>query len=235
MLDKQIGLYEQSVSYLMSPRLTVIITTIDNRGRVNAAPFSFFTPVSYEPVRVAFSCIKSKHFFIPGAHAHATEREIPKIEQYAAETEETLKDTIVNLTELGEFGVSVLPIDYLHQLSLTASRYPYGVDELAMAGLTAYPSAKIKPPLIKEAKTGIECKVIYEHNFGAGPQTWTLVVGEGLAVHIDSQLLDGNEFSLERMLTIVNAGKEGYGVCTDFREEPYILYPDVTPMPSDDR
>ena len=73
-------------------------------------------PVSYEPARVAFSCNRYKHIFIPGVHFTDTKPkvEIPKIEQYAGDTTETLKDTILNLMEQGEFGVSVLPIEYLH-------------------------------------------------------------------------------------------------------------------------
>ena len=231
MLNKEIGLYECSVSELLSPRLTAVITTIDSRGHVNSAPFSFVMPVSYEPVRVAFSCIRYKHFFIPGAHAHVTEKEIPKIEQYAGETETTLKDTIINIEENGEFGVNILPIEYLRQLSDTASRYPYGVDELEIAGLKVYPSTKIKPPLIREAMTAIECKVIAENNFTNGPQPWTLVVGEGLAVHVDSSLFEGKDFHIERISAILNAAKQSYGVCNEFCKEPYILYPDVIPMP----
>ena len=234
MLDKQVEFYEASVSELLSPRLTVLITTIDRKERVNAAPFSFFTPVSYEPIRVAFSCIRYKHFFIPGAHAHATDRQIPNIEQYAGETEETLKDTVKNIEENGEFGVNVLPIEYVRQMSYTALRYPYGVDELEMAGLHVYHSTRIRSPLIKEAMTAIECKVIAENNFGSGNQVWTLVVGEGLAVHVDAKLIGVKGFRIEQISAILNAAKQSYGVCTNFREDPYVLYPEVTPMPSDD-
>lgn len=37
----------------LAPRITVLVTTVDAQGRVNAAPFSFFTPVSMEPPLLA--------------------------------------------------------------------------------------------------------------------------------------------------------------------------------------
>lgn len=36
-----------------APRITVLVTTVDGRGRVNAAPFSFAMPVSMEPPLLA--------------------------------------------------------------------------------------------------------------------------------------------------------------------------------------
>ncbi len=233
MLDKQIEFYEGSVSQLLSPRLSALITTVDLKGRVNAAPFSFVMPVSYDPVRVAFSCINHKHFFIPGVHYTDTKpmEEMPKSEQYAGETDETSKDTIANVMEQGEFGINILPIEYLHQMTITASRYPYGVNELEVAGLTPYPSTRIKPPLIKEAKAALECVKIHHYTFGLSPQVWTLVIGEGLAAHVDSEVFEGKELKPQRMRSILEFNGPNFGVCTDFRHEPYVLYPDVIPMP----
>jgi len=37
------------VSKLLSPRIVVLVTTVDEKGRINAAPFSFCGPVSFDP------------------------------------------------------------------------------------------------------------------------------------------------------------------------------------------
>lgn len=50
------GFYE-----ILSPRCTVLISTVDKEGRVNAAPFSFVTPVSAEPPLVLFSAAPARH------------------------------------------------------------------------------------------------------------------------------------------------------------------------------
>jgi flavin reductase (DIM6/NTAB) family NADH-FMN oxidoreductase RutF len=50
------GFYE-----IVSPRLTVLITTVDKDGRVNAAPFSFVTPVSLDPPLFLFAAAPARH------------------------------------------------------------------------------------------------------------------------------------------------------------------------------
>ena len=39
----------------MAPRLTVLVTTVDREGRINAAPFSFASPISFDPPLVMVS------------------------------------------------------------------------------------------------------------------------------------------------------------------------------------
>jgi flavin reductase (DIM6/NTAB) family NADH-FMN oxidoreductase RutF len=50
------GFYE-----ILSPRCTVLISTVDKEGRANAAPFSFVTPVSVEPPLVLYSSAPKRH------------------------------------------------------------------------------------------------------------------------------------------------------------------------------
>lgn len=231
MLDKELGLNETYIAEIISPRLTAVITTIDAKGRVNAAPYSFFTPVSYVPFRVCFSAPSRKHVDFPrSAHYHRGEEEpraseVLKLEQYARETEHTLKDTVVNVLEQGEFGVNMLPIENLEQMEITAGIFPYGVNEIEMAGLTAYPSTKIKPPLIKEAKVGIECVMVTvccfaPCQFGAP----TLIIGEGVATHVDSDIIEGGEIKPERMRSILEFRGPQFGVCTEFHYQEHVRY-----------
>jgi flavin reductase (DIM6/NTAB) family NADH-FMN oxidoreductase RutF len=46
---------------ILSPRCTVLISTIDKEGRPNAAPFSFITPVSSNPPLVLFAAAPQRH------------------------------------------------------------------------------------------------------------------------------------------------------------------------------
>ena len=49
---------------ILSPRCTVLISTIDNEGRSNAAPFSFVTPVSADPPLVLFAAAPNRHTLV---------------------------------------------------------------------------------------------------------------------------------------------------------------------------
>lgn len=48
---------------LMSPKLTVLVTTVDEKGRADVSPFSFVTPVSFDPPLLAISCGINKHVY----------------------------------------------------------------------------------------------------------------------------------------------------------------------------
>lgn len=44
---------------VLAPRPTIIVTSINKKGEVNAAPFSFTMPVSMDPPLVAFASVKT--------------------------------------------------------------------------------------------------------------------------------------------------------------------------------
>lgn len=46
---------------LMSPRIVVLITSIDSKGNPDVAPYSFVTPVSMDPGMVAVSIAPQRH------------------------------------------------------------------------------------------------------------------------------------------------------------------------------
>lgn len=48
---------------LLAPRPTIIVTTINSHGQVNAAPFSFTMPVSMKPPLIAFASVPTHHTF----------------------------------------------------------------------------------------------------------------------------------------------------------------------------
>ncbi|MBM4241746.1 MAG: flavin reductase family protein [Euryarchaeota archaeon] len=48
---------------LLAPRPTIIVTTINSKGEVNAAPFSFTMPVSMNPPLVAFASVTTHHTY----------------------------------------------------------------------------------------------------------------------------------------------------------------------------
>ncbi|MFC1995378.1 flavin reductase family protein [Chloroflexota bacterium] len=233
MLDKKLEISESFIAEFLSPRLTVIITTIDDKGRVNAAPFSFFAPLSYVPPIVCFSVTFSKHNDFVRFHFGENEpgfSEVLKLEEYAGETEKTHKDTLANVMEQGEFGVNILPIENLHQLGITSGVFPIGVNEIEMAGLTTYPSARIKPPLIKEAKVSLECVKVADHNLDPVEYRITLIIGKGVVAHVDSDILEGEEIKPERMRSILQFSGRMFGVCTDLHSEDRIRYGKVISM-----
>ena len=143
------------------PRPIAWLVTQDAEGRTNAAPYSFFNAFSDDPVVVGFGA--------------------------GPRPEGALKDTAANIRATGQFVVCLVSEATVQGMNITAADFPPGVDELAEAGLTTSPSAKVKPPRIAESPVALECETF--QLIPAGRHT--IVLGRVLAMHIrDDCVLD---------------------------------------------
>ena len=111
---------------LVTPRPIALVTTIDEVGRVNAAPFSFFNVLGDSPPIVGFC---------PGDRASG----IPK-------------DTARNIRLTHEFVVNLVDESIAQQMNACAASLPPGENELIAASLTSLPSSVVKPPRIGETR-----------------------------------------------------------------------------------
>ncbi len=112
------------------PKIITIITTLDKKGRVNAAPYSHIMQYDVMPrnPRMILGFRQTSH-------------------------------TWCNILETGEFVVNCPSADYLDDMMDTARFWPEGVNELEHTNLTPIPSLKVKPPSIKECPQIAECTV----------------------------------------------------------------------------
>src|SRR5277367_5680107 len=118
---------------LVAPRPIALVTSMDEEGRMNAAPFSSYNYLCTDPPVVGMGVMNR-----PGEHF------VPK-------------DTARNIRRTGEFVVNVVTEDLLEQMNVCATDFPAGVDELEMAGLTTVASTKVKVPRIAQAHAALEC------------------------------------------------------------------------------
>jgi flavin reductase (DIM6/NTAB) family NADH-FMN oxidoreductase RutF len=143
------------------PRPIAWVVSQDEAGLVNAAPYSFFNAFSDSPVVVGFGA--------------------------GPRPEGAPKDTAANIRATGEFVVNLVAESAIHGMNVTAIDFPPGTDELAEAGLTKAPSAKVKPPRIAESPVALECVTF--QLIPAGHHT--IVLGRVVAMHIkDECVLD---------------------------------------------
>ena len=112
------------------PKLITIVTTLDEQGQVNAAPYSHIMQydVMAKNPRLIVGFRQDSHSF-------------------------------KNIVATGEFVVNCPPADRLDDMMETARFYPEGVNELEHTGLTAISSQKVKPPSIAECPQIAECTV----------------------------------------------------------------------------
>jgi hypothetical protein len=81
----------------------------------------------------------------------------------------------------------------VQQASLTSCEYPKGTDEFLKAGFTAEKATFILPPMVKESKIKMECKVLEVKSLGTAGGAGNLVICEVLCMHINENILDENK------------------------------------------
>ena len=155
------------LQHSVAPRPIAFASTIDKEGNVNLSPFSFFNLFSINPAIVIFS---------PSRRGR----------------DNTTKHTLENVLQVAEVGINICDYEMVQQISLSSCEYPKGTDEFIKAGFTAQPSMHILPPLVKEAKIKMECKVLEVKSLGEEGGAGQLVIAEVLYLHVDDSILNDN-------------------------------------------
>jgi flavin reductase (DIM6/NTAB) family NADH-FMN oxidoreductase RutF len=180
------------------PRPIALTTTIDERGRVNAAPFSFFNVVCSNPPTVVLG-------ISPGT-----------VE------DDGYKDTARNIRNGGEFVVNLVDEALAERMNVCAVDFPAGVGELEQAGLAPAPSAGVRPPRIAAAPVSFECKRISGLSLGGNAM---LEVGRVVHIHIRDGLVDPERYHVhaEKLRLIGRMhGRGWYARTTDLFDMPRL-------------
>lgn len=148
----------------IAPRPIALASTVDAKGNVNLAPFSFFNAFSANPPILCFSASRS------------------------GRTGET-KDTYKNLKEVPEVSINIVEYSMVHQISFASSEFPHGVNEFTKSGLTEATSHKIKPPRVLESPISYECIVKQVIELGDGKGSGNLFICEVVQIHVDDRVL----------------------------------------------
>ncbi len=102
------------------------------------------------------------------------------------------KDTLRNIEETGEFVWNLVSRPQAEAMNASCAAVPPEVNEFELAGLSALPSRRVRPPRVAGSPVSFECKLsqIIQLKTASGDavQTW-LTLGEVVAVHIDKRFL----------------------------------------------
>ena len=113
------------IGSLVVPRPIALVSTLSRDGVQNAAPFSFFNAVGYDPTVVTL-----------GLEHWPNGRE---------------KDTGRNIRDTGEFVINLVDEAIAERMNICALNFAPETDEFSESGFTPHPSLKIRPPGIAEA------------------------------------------------------------------------------------
>ncbi len=147
------------------PRPIAVVSTKNDDGTNNVAPFSFFTGLSAKPMIVAFA---------------------PLIRTSTGGK----KDTVINIERTKEFVINFTTEENCDLINATSAELPYGKDEFNHAGLTPIPSDIVDVMRVKESPIHFECKLRDIISYGDQPGAGTLITGEVVKIHVDESIYD---------------------------------------------
>src|SRR4029078_3324948 len=153
------------LQHAIGPRPICFASTMDKGGNVNLSPFSFFNLFSYTPPIVVFSPLRRVR-------------------------DNSTKHTLQNILEVPEVVINIVDYDMIQQTSLASCEYPKNTNEFIKAGFTAEPATMVKPPMVKESKVKMECRVIEVKPLGDNGGAGNLAICEVMRMHIDDSILD---------------------------------------------
>ncbi|MFC4816290.1 flavin reductase family protein [Flavobacterium sp. GCM10023249] len=151
----------------IAPRPIAFASTMDEQGRPNLSPFSFFNVFSANPPILVFS---------PARRVRGN----------------TTKHTLENAMATKEVVINVVNYDIVQQMSLSSTEYAEGVNEFEKAGLTPIPSDEVKPFRVAESPVQFECKVNEIIHLGTEGGAGNLIICEVVRVHVNEDVLDEN-------------------------------------------
>jgi len=148
---------------IVVPRPVAWVSSMGLDGSTNLAPYSFFNAVGNSPPTIMIAVGKRKG---------------------------TIKDTLRNITETGEFVVNIANAELREKMVYTSGDWSYGISEFEKAGLETIPSILVKPPRVKEAPVSLEVKAT--QIVPVEGTVSTMVLGHIVYFHVRQDLLQEN-------------------------------------------
>lgn len=178
------------------PRPIAWVTTVDEAGRVNAAPFSSYNYVATDPPMLAINI--------------ATRDGEPK-------------DTARNILASGEFVVNVVDEAALEAMHHSAVECPPQVSEVELLGLALLPASQVRAPRLAATPVQMECRLERAVPLGRGVNT--LYIGEVLAFHLSDRIFDGRRVDSIGMRPLARLGGPFYSGLGEIFERARLPWP----------
>ena len=182
------GLSKNPFNSLIIPRPIGWISSIDNEGVVNLAPYSFFNAVCYSPPTVMFASGTGKG-------------------------SDGMKDSRRNIEATGEFVCNLATWETRNQMNQTSAAVIPDTDEMKLAGLTPVSSKLIKVPRVAEAPVHLECRHLNSIEIPSWEKDnrYFIVLGEVIGIHIRDELITKDGLvDIEKMIPIGRMGYNDY-------------------------
>jgi len=162
------------------PRPIAFVSTINEGGVFNVAPFSCFVAICIKPMLIGFSVVEKRSG--------------------------QKKDTLMNIEFSKDFVINVVTEDLAEAMNQSSQEYPSHVDEFKETGLTPVRADTVKSPMVRESPMNMECQLVQIMEFGDAPRRTSFIIGEVVRVHIKDEFYINDEINQQKLMAIGRMG-----------------------------
>tara|TARA_Y100000996_G_C22361675_1_gene577176 strand:+ start:104 stop:709 length:606 start_codon:yes stop_codon:yes gene_type:complete len=171
---------------LIFPRPIGWISSIDKKGTVNLAPYSYFNAIADDPPQI---------MFVAGASDRSSQK----------------KDTLSNIMATKEFVVNFATTATRKQMNLSSKDIHKDDDEFILTKLKKRKSRLVKVPSVADSPVNLECKLLKSIKLKSSLRKFsTMVMGEVIGIYIKDSFIEKGRVNSAAMRYVARMGYSEY-------------------------
>ena len=171
---------------LIFPRPIGWISSIDKKGIVNLAPYSYFNAIADDPPQI---------MFVAGASDRSSQK----------------KDTLTNIMATKEFVVNFATTATRKQMNLSSKDIHKNHDEFVLTKLKKRKSRLVKVPAVSDSPVSLECKLLKSVKLKSNSRKFsTMVMGEVIGIYIKDSFIEKGRVNSAAMRFVARMGYSEY-------------------------
>ena len=171
---------------LIFPRPIGWISSIDKKGIVNLAPYSYFNAIADDPPQI---------MFVSGASDSSSQK----------------KDTLTNIMTTKEFVVNFATTATRKQMNLSSKDIHKDDDEFVLTKLKKRKSRLVKVPSVADSPVNLECKLLKSIKLKSSLRKFsTMVIGEVIGIYIKDSFIEKGRVNSAAMRYVARMGYSEY-------------------------
>ena len=171
---------------LVFPRPIGWISSVDNKGNANLAPYSYFNAIADDPPQIMFA---------------SSAPELPL----------KFKNSLTNILATKEFVVNFATSITRKQMNLSSLDAPKDQDEFMIANLKKRKSKLVKPPSVAASPVNLECKLLKTLKLKSNSKRYTtMIIGEVIGIYIKDNFIKNGRVDSVAMRYVARMGYSEY-------------------------
>jgi len=167
------------------PRPIAFVSSMDERGVLNLAPFSYFSAVCSKPPTVLFC---------------------PAVRTSSGAT----KDTLRNIQATKEFVINIVSEEIASEMNACSAEVAPEVDEFVLSGLTPLGSAVVRVARVAESPVQMECTLREVITISDQPGGGSIVIGNVVRFHVREDIIDNFRIDPDKLQAVGRMGGPTY-------------------------